>query len=302
MFLKKFILIRVSFTFAALAFQGRLDVHVDFKHASRWQAEGIFKNFYPTKPKPKKDEVALTDVSSDSAGGLSTASAPPPPLEKPKRKNPAAPIIPLLEEEELAELAKKFAAQIPEDEMSVRIHSSSPLVCSSPNLACVRLCLCLLSLCLALCRLCLSGLGLAIYYAHNPSCSALSPRRLAECDCSGTMLTDARFGSFHYAGVRYGLCWCRLLACKATCSGIRLVHERRSPRSPLGLKVSSVIIPVSAETYVISPFASEEREAKAKLKKLKEEEAKKAEEEVGLVLHLPWGWLNVSSLVPGCQG
>lgn len=36
----------------------------------------------------------------------------------PKRKGPAR-VIPLLEEAEIAELAKRFAASIPEDELSV---------------------------------------------------------------------------------------------------------------------------------------------------------------------------------------
>ena len=114
--------------------QGRLDVHVDFKHASKWQAEGIFMNFYPTKPKIKKDETALMDATLNSA---SVASAPPL-SEATKRKNPAASAIPLLEEEELSRLAKQFAAQIPEDEMSVRIHSSSILLLFEPE-SCVSL-------------------------------------------------------------------------------------------------------------------------------------------------------------------
>lgn len=96
--------------------QGRLDVHVDFKHASKWQAEGIFKNFYPTKPKPKREAdgtLSPTDTAAVEKQAAAAAAA--------QKKNPAAPIIPVLEEEELADLAKKFAEQIPEDEMSVRI-------------------------------------------------------------------------------------------------------------------------------------------------------------------------------------
>jgi chaperone BCS1 len=111
---------------------------VDFKHASKWQAEGIFKNFFPTKPKFKKEETAaLTDVSPNVTSDSSAASALPS-SEKPKCKNPTAPTIPLLEEEELADLAKQFAAQIPEDEMSVRIHSSSILSLFEPE-SCVSL-------------------------------------------------------------------------------------------------------------------------------------------------------------------
>jgi hypothetical protein len=133
--------------------QGRLDVHLDFKHASKWQAEGIFKNFYPTKAK-FKDEATLADLPPNVASGaLSAPATTPPPSENAKPKNPAAPIIPLLEEDELTELAKQFAAQIPEDEMSVRIHSSSILsFVRARILRVVRLCLCLLTLC----GLCLS--------------------------------------------------------------------------------------------------------------------------------------------------
>lgn len=64
------------------------------------------------------------DELVEGASTLTTPQAPPPNVEK-KQKNPAAPIIPLLEEEELADLAKQFAEQIPEGEMSVRINFSS---------------------------------------------------------------------------------------------------------------------------------------------------------------------------------
>ena len=102
----------------------------------------------------------------------SSAPAPPPPSEKAKPKNPAAPIIPLLEEEELTELAKQFAAQIPEDEMSVRIHSSSILSSVRARiLRVVRLCLCLLTLC----RLCLS-----VWFGACDIYSPLSSTRLLD--------------------------------------------------------------------------------------------------------------------------
>ena len=57
---------------------------------------------------------------------------------------------------------------------------------------------------------------------------------------------------------------------------------RRSSKSLLGSKVSHSALPYRLDDYRIlyMRHISEEREAKAKLKKLKEEEAKKAEEEV----------------------
>jgi chaperone BCS1 len=91
---------------------------VDFKHASKWQAEGIFRNFYPTKSKHSEH--------SDSSSEASTSGVATPAIttiaEKklpPKLTLPSV-IVPVLEEEEVAELAKQFAAAIPEDEMSVR--------------------------------------------------------------------------------------------------------------------------------------------------------------------------------------
>ncbi|OBZ73947.1 putative mitochondrial chaperone BCS1-B [Grifola frondosa] len=72
----------------ALSRPGRMDVWVNFKHATKWQAEGIFKCFFP-------DNLAV-----------------------PKRKR-AAHAIPLLSEEEISQLAKRFADAIPEDELSV---------------------------------------------------------------------------------------------------------------------------------------------------------------------------------------
>jgi len=71
----------------ALSRPGRMDVWINFTHATKWQAEGLFKCFFPSKP----------------------------PLPKNKRTH----VVPLLPEDEIADLAKKFADQIPEDELSV---------------------------------------------------------------------------------------------------------------------------------------------------------------------------------------
>jgi chaperone BCS1 len=95
----------------ALSRPGRMDVWVNFTHATKFQAEGIFKCFFPSKPP------------------ADAATPPPPPVESedPSQKNLPVPkrkavthAVPLLEESEISELAKRFAAAIPEDELSVR--------------------------------------------------------------------------------------------------------------------------------------------------------------------------------------
>ncbi|KAI0315045.1 P-loop containing nucleoside triphosphate hydrolase protein [Amylostereum chailletii] len=91
----------------ALSRPGRMDVWVNFTNATRWQAEGIFKCFFPSKksspaaPGPETPDVSQRNV----------------PMSKTKASSSHA--VPLLEETEIAELAKRFADAIPEDEMSV---------------------------------------------------------------------------------------------------------------------------------------------------------------------------------------
>ncbi|KAI6023800.1 P-loop containing nucleoside triphosphate hydrolase protein [Pisolithus microcarpus] len=90
----------------ALSRPGRMDVWVNFTHATKWQAEGIFKCFFPSKPKnPPANSVAGTDISQKN-------------LPLPKRKA-SGHTIPVLEEAEIADLAKRFADAIPENELSV---------------------------------------------------------------------------------------------------------------------------------------------------------------------------------------
>jgi len=88
-----------------------MDVWVNFTHATKWQAEGIFKCFFPFKPSstalpPPSLSSSQTDASQQN-------------LPVPKRKSVHA--IPLLSEEEIGELAKRFSEAIPEDELSVSI-------------------------------------------------------------------------------------------------------------------------------------------------------------------------------------
>ena len=89
----------------ALSRPGRMDVWINFKNATRWQAEGIFKRFFPSKT-PSPDAAAeTTDASANGTFAM-------------KRKKGIS-TIPVLEEEELNELAKEFASNIAEDEVSV---------------------------------------------------------------------------------------------------------------------------------------------------------------------------------------
>ncbi|KAG6865648.1 hypothetical protein C0991_000567 [Blastosporella zonata] len=91
----------------ALSRPGRMDVWVNFTHATKWQAEGIFKCFFPYKPASAAatSNTAPTDASQKN-------------LPLPQREATSH-VVPLLSEEEISELAKRFAAAIPEDELSV---------------------------------------------------------------------------------------------------------------------------------------------------------------------------------------
>ncbi|KAF5374014.1 hypothetical protein D9615_009926 [Tricholomella constricta] len=91
----------------ALSRPGRMDVWVNFTHATKWQAEGIFKCFFPFKP---ATAVAVVSAAAKDASQKN--------LPLPKRKAPAH-ALPLLTEDEISELAKRFAEAIPEDELSV---------------------------------------------------------------------------------------------------------------------------------------------------------------------------------------
>ncbi|KAG9224242.1 hypothetical protein CCMSSC00406_0004741 [Pleurotus cornucopiae] len=88
----------------ALSRPGRMDVWVNFTHATKWQAEGIFKCFFPFKPTTTSTPETPKDTSQKN-------------LPLPKKKSTHA--IPLLTEEEISELAKRFAEAIPEEELSV---------------------------------------------------------------------------------------------------------------------------------------------------------------------------------------
>lgn len=96
----------------ALSRPGRMDVWVNFTHATKYQAEGIFKCFFPSKPSASSEAVPPPPPSEESDDASQKN------LPLPKRKI-ITHAVPLLEEAEISELAKRFAAAIPEDELSV---------------------------------------------------------------------------------------------------------------------------------------------------------------------------------------
>jgi chaperone BCS1 len=83
-----------------------MDVWINFTNATKWQAEGIFKRFFPSRPSAS---------SSSSSADASEKN----PLDS-GRKASSAHAVPILEEAEIAQLAERFADAIPEGEMSVR--------------------------------------------------------------------------------------------------------------------------------------------------------------------------------------
>ncbi|OCB87677.1 hypothetical protein A7U60_g5203 [Sanghuangporus baumii] len=97
----------------ALSRPGRMDVWVNFTNATKWQAEGIFKCFFPTRSAKEKAESSTSSPASEKDKDAGTRNVP-----GMKRKT-SVHTVPVLEEEEINELAKRFAEQIPEDEMSV---------------------------------------------------------------------------------------------------------------------------------------------------------------------------------------
>jgi hypothetical protein len=102
----------------ALSRPGRMDVWINFTNATKWQAEGIFKCFFPSRP---------SESSSNEAESLDASQKNPPG----SRRKASAHAVPVLEEAEIAHLAKRFADAIPEGEMSVWTsfaHSSLALV------------------------------------------------------------------------------------------------------------------------------------------------------------------------------
>ena len=98
----------------ALSRPGRVNVWVNFTNATKWQAEGIFKCFFPSRPSMFSPS-SLSLLLDDDASTFSDASQKNPPGSRRKASAQAAPV---LEEARIAVLAKRFDT-IPEGEMSV---------------------------------------------------------------------------------------------------------------------------------------------------------------------------------------
>lgn len=133
----------------ALSRPGRMDVWVEFKNASKWQCEALFRNFFPSSEdffaasssvqgsdsgievdsdveipgltcetlssSPSSTSVSFSsEMSSDRAKGKSSPVDPafPPPTPSKTRSNALDPAT-------LARLAKTFAEAIPEGEFSI---------------------------------------------------------------------------------------------------------------------------------------------------------------------------------------
>lgn len=92
-----------------------MDVWINFTNASKWQAKGIFKCFFPYKPKPAEPSADEDDKSKEPSSGYDA-------LRSPGQKTNPNLNIPSLSEEELDELAERFSQAIPEDEFSVGLY------------------------------------------------------------------------------------------------------------------------------------------------------------------------------------
>ena len=91
----------------ALSRPGRMDVWIKFTNATKWQAEGIFKCFFPSRPSGSSSSPPSADASEKD-----------PPASRHKASSAHA--VSILEEAEIIQLAKRFADAVPEGEMSVR--------------------------------------------------------------------------------------------------------------------------------------------------------------------------------------
>jgi len=86
-----------------------MDIWVNFTNATKGQAERIFKHFFQT---------GRPASSPDEASSIVTPSENPPD----SRRKASVHGVPILEEAEIAQLARRFADAIPEGEMSVCPH------------------------------------------------------------------------------------------------------------------------------------------------------------------------------------
>jgi chaperone BCS1 len=99
----------------ALIRPGRMDIHIEFRLASRYQARELYKRFYfPDAP----DEVTTNEASSDS--GYDTPTMDPIGDEPPKYNGTThLARAPKLSKKKIEQLAEQFAARIPERKLSM---------------------------------------------------------------------------------------------------------------------------------------------------------------------------------------
>lgn len=90
----------------ALTRHGRMDVWVNFTHATKWQAESLFKLFFSSRP-------SASSPNESPSLGASREN-----LTRTGRRE-SANAVPVLEEAEIVQLAHRFSSAIPEGKMSV---------------------------------------------------------------------------------------------------------------------------------------------------------------------------------------
>jgi chaperone BCS1 len=132
----------------ALVRPGRLDLHIEFTLASKWQASELFKRFYPVEKTPERSTTSLaptmfadskaTDGTAapttilDNVGGETKGKSITMLVEEPDEDLEAVQILttapkatqrgrkaPRLSHEELESAAQQFADAIPEQELSM---------------------------------------------------------------------------------------------------------------------------------------------------------------------------------------
>lgn len=89
-----------------------MDVWVNFAYATKYQAEGIFKCFFPVEPSTPEPEETSEISESQELRDLTQQNLP---LPKKKANN----CLISFNEVEITELAKRFGDAIPENELSV---------------------------------------------------------------------------------------------------------------------------------------------------------------------------------------
>ncbi|KAJ3807634.1 P-loop containing nucleoside triphosphate hydrolase protein [Lentinula lateritia] len=103
----------------ALSRPGRMDVWIDFKNASKWQAEALFRNFFPSAVGAVTGSAPRSRTASSPSVPRANSSASPQRLPQSKTQrqhtHSPAPLSPSV----LSKLAQEFAQKVPDEEFSV---------------------------------------------------------------------------------------------------------------------------------------------------------------------------------------